>query len=182
LVGGAVTASCRTDYATTGTRAITASYLGDANFLASDAPVQTVSIRSAPALGTIYSTMQWTFFYTPTYTSVITLRVEGAPIGATVVLTCTGKGCPLHKRTTAVTKPKCKPRAGHPCPSISSKTVPLASAFGKHHLPVGARITVEIIRPRYIGKYYDFTVRSGHGPRIDIDCLAPGGTRPGIGC
>jgi hypothetical protein len=111
--------------------------------------------------------MQWTFYFTPSYTTVVALQVQDAPAGAKVVVACTGKGCPFVKRTTAVATPK---------------TVDLQPEFGQHHLHVGSRITVEVVRPGWIGKYYSFTVRSRRGPSIDIDCLAPGGARPGIGC
>jgi hypothetical protein len=52
----------------------------------------------------------------------------------------------------------------------------------KHRLYVGTQITVQVIRPRWIGKYYTFTMRAAQGPRIQIACLAPGATRPGVGC
>jgi hypothetical protein len=43
-------------------------------------------------------------------------------------------------------------------------------------------VTVQILRPGWIGKYYLFTMRAGRGPKIKISCLAPGRTAPGRGC
>jgi hypothetical protein len=47
---------------------------------------------------------------------------------------------------------------------------------------VGAQIVITITRPQWIGKYYQFKVRRSHSPAIHIDCLAPGGSKPGVGC
>ena len=46
----------------------------------------------------------------------------------------------------------------------------------------GTQITIEIRRPRFVGKYYSFTVRSRKAPRVQIACLAVNGTRPNVGC
>ena len=54
--------------------------------------------------------------------------------------------------------------------------------FGNHRLQVGAKVTIEITQPSWIGKYYTFTVRARKGPSISIGCIAPGKTRLGIGC
>ena len=43
-------------------------------------------------------------------------------------------------------------------------------------------VEVTFTRSHWIGKDYRFTIRAGHGPRIAINCLAPGGTKPGVGC
>jgi Bacterial Ig-like domain (group 3) len=164
---GATTATCSVSYKTTGQHVITASYAGDANFGASTA--QPVSLGAAPIriLGTIISTMQWTFHYTPKYTTVLALVVNGAPVGATVLVQCHGGGCPFAKHANAVTK---------------HKPVNLMLSFRRKRLRAGTQITVELSRPHWIGKDYRFTMRARHAPRIQIDCLAPAGSRPGVGC
>jgi hypothetical protein len=60
--------------------------------------------------------------------------------------------------------------------------VTLASLFRGRYLAVGARITVSIVRPGWVGKTFLFTVRSGRAPTFAITCLAPGSSRPGRGC
>jgi hypothetical protein len=58
----------------------------------------------------------------------------------------------------------------------------ITPGFTRRRLRVGTRITVDIVRPNWVGKYYRFTVRSRRAPRIQISCLAPGGSIPGQGC
>jgi hypothetical protein len=178
LVNGGAT--CTITYNTQGTHSITARYGGDANFKGSTSPAQPVRVVPVPVqvIGTITSTMQWTFLYTPAYTKVLALVVNGAPGGATVFVTCQGRGCPYAKRATRVV-------GGSPCgrrTCLTAGRIDLTRGFQKHRLRLGAKITVRIIRPGWIGKYFTFTVRPRRGPRIKIACLAPGGTRPTVGC
>lgn len=52
--------------------------------------------------GTMLSlvTMQWTFHYTPAYTRVLSLAVNGVPTGARVLIACHGRGCPFTTHLT----------------------------------------------------------------------------------
>jgi len=180
MTGGA--ASCTVSYQAAGSHSISAQYSGDANFEASSASAQAVKAVPAPrrVLGIITSSMQWNFAYSPTYTRVLTLVVNGVKPGATVVVTCQGKGCPYAKRSTVAAKTVlCGPK-GKRCPTHG--TVRLAASFKHRLLAVGTKINVKIVRSGWIGKYYLFTVRARRGPQVQIACLAPGGTRPGVGC
>jgi hypothetical protein len=180
LKGGA---TCTATYKARGTHSITARYRGDDNFTGSTSPAQPVSVVPVPVqvLGTITSTMQWTFLYTPAYTKVLALVVNGASTGATVLVKCHGLGCPYAKHATPVT-------SASPCRRTGRRTclprgrIDLTVGFQRHRLRVGAKITVMITRPGWIGRYYMFAVRARRGPRIKISCLAPGGTRPVVGC
>ena len=162
------TATCTVTYRATGSNPITAVYEGDGNFLASR-PSRSRSVQVV-ARGTITSTMQWTFAFSPSYTKVLALSVSSAPAGATVVVKCRGTGCPFSKQSTPVTK------------QTSSASIGLGSPFHGRRLAVGTSINVDVLRPGYIGKYYLFTMRARKGPNIDISCLAPGHTVPGQGC
>jgi len=164
---GATTATCTISYKTTGKHVITAAYGGDANFSASTATPVNLGAIPIRILGTITSTMQWTFHYTPSYTNVLALVLESPPIGATVLLECHGRGCPFAKRARAVTK---------------HEPINLMHSFNKQRLRAGTQIIVELTRPGWIGQDYLFTTRARRGPRIQVACLAPGGTRPGAGC
>jgi hypothetical protein len=176
-------ATCTVTYQALGRHSITARYGGDANFGGSTSPAQTVTVVRVPVqvLGTITSTMQWTFQYAPAYTKVLALVVNGASAGATVLVKCHGRGCPYANHATAVTR-------ASPCGGSSKRKclprgrIDLTAGFRRHRLSVGATITVMITRPGWIGKYYIFAVRARRGPRVQISCLAPGGTRPGVGC
>lgn len=181
LIGGGAT--CTVTYKSAGTHSVTARYGGDANFMSSGSSARAVKAVRAPvhALGTITSTIQWTFYYTPSYTKVLALVVNGASPGATVVVNCHGRGCPFVTRDKAVTKTRpCGPKGKRRCPTHGR--VDLTSALQNHRLLVGARINIDVVRPGWIGKYYMFTVRSGRGPRVHVSCLAPSSTRPGVGC
>lgn len=176
-------ATCTVTYKSPGRHSITASYGGDSNFLASASPAQPVSVVSAPVKiqGVIHATLQWSFAFGPTYTRVLYLIVNGASPGGTVLVNCHGRGCPFAKRAIPVTKTRrCGPKGRHTC--LTHGRVDLTPALRNHRLRVGTRINVQIVRRGWVGKYYMFTVRSRQGPGIQINCLAPGGTRPGVGC
>ena len=165
-------ATCTLTYKALGTHTITARYLGDSNFTGSTSPAQPINVVAGPAhlLGYVSSTMQWIFTYTATYTQVLALVVNGTSAGASVVVRCHGGGCPFAKHTIAVPK------------RLAHGSINLASPFQQHPLQVAARITVVISRPDWISKYYAFTIRARQGPSIQISCLAPGRTQPGVGC
>ncbi len=174
-------ATCTVSYKAVGTHRITARYSGDTNFTGSTSAAQTVRVTPSPALGTVTSPMQWTFYYTPTYTKVLALTVNGASTSATVVAQCRGGGCPYRKRTTIVAKlARCPKTGNHKC--ATTKNVSLAAPYKNRHLRVGTQIAVEISRPNWIAKYYTFTIRARRGPRVQISCMAPGQTRAGVGC
>jgi hypothetical protein len=170
LSGGA--ASCTVSYAAAGTHQIIARYSGDANFSGSSSPGDQVSAVTVPkaVLGTITATMQWAFFFTPKYTLVRNLVVNGVPPGARVVVRCQGQGCPFARHAATLIKGKrCGRKARRAC--VTPGTLNLTTSFTRHHLAVGARITVSIIRPNWVGKSYRFTVRPRRGPRVQIGTL-----------
>jgi hypothetical protein len=177
ILGGA---TCTVTYRSPGEHTITAGYSGDSNFTGSASAPGPVTVVRTPAevLGSITATMQWTFRYTRRYTTVNALVVNGA-LNANVVVQCQGPVCPFTKHTSLVTR-HCGLKATRTC--LTPGTVDLTPQFRMGRLGVGTNITVMIVRPRWVGKYYSFTIRAGHGPRIRLSCLAPGGTRPGVGC
>jgi len=93
---------------------------------------------------------------------------------------CHGRGCPFARRVALITSRWRRGKRARIC--FTGASFVITPGFGSRHLRVGARITVEIIRPRWVGKYYSFTARSRRAPRIQISCLAPGGDLPGQGC
>jgi Bacterial Ig-like domain (group 3)/Invasin, domain 3 len=176
-------ATCSIAYGMTGTHSISARYMGDGNFNGSTSSPRTVSIvaPSARARGMITSTMQWTFYYTPAYTKVLALVVNGVPTGATVRVGCQGGGCPFARHVATATNTNgCRAAGNHACGRHG--TIDLTAAFWKRLLRVGTRISVHITRHGWTGKSYTFAMRARRGPLIRIACLAPGGTRPGLGC
>ncbi len=188
LMDGAAT--CAVKYGSAGAHAITARYLGDGNFAASSSPTELVQAITTPAGGAgsaegmpnaITSTMQWTFHYARSYTMVRALVVNGASLGATVLVDCHGRGCPFARRAIDVADSKdCSIKMRRMCSAHG--TVLITPGLENRHLGVGARITVAIMKPSWIGKYYGFTVEAGRGPRVQIACLAPGASRPSGDC
>jgi Bacterial Ig-like domain (group 3) len=181
--GSLAYATCTASSSVSGTHGITAVYNGDQNFLASDAAAQQFSILGPQILGTMASTMQWSFFYAPKYSRVLDLRVSSAPVGATIHVGCQGGGCPFRDQATKIVRHTgCRSRSGHRCSTVSAGIVQLAPAFGKRHLHVGAQVSIAIVQPRWVGKYYRFTFRARRGPSVQVSCLAPGAIRPGKSC
>ena len=175
-------ATCSVTYDTPGNHNITAQYAGDANFRGSSAPAHAMTVVKPPpqTLGLISSTMQWSFYFTSAYTKVLTLVVNGAS-GATVTTSCHAGGCPFARRASLVTRTtRCGSHTARRC--ATQGRLDLAPGFRDRRLAVGAQITVAVTRPGWIGKYYRFTIRAHRPPRIQIACLAPGSTRPGVGC
>ncbi len=176
-------ATCTVTYTASGQHQVTARYAGDANFTGSSSPTEPLSAVPVPVgvAGTITSTMQWAFYYTPSYTRVRNLVVNGVFTGSTVLVKCHGLGCPfLHHATVLTKRARCGKKTQGMCLTYGSFVI--TPGFARQRLGLGSRVTVEIIRQNWVGKYYSFTVRARRGPRIQIGCLAPGGSVPGQGC
>ena len=140
----------------------------------------TLTEVTAPSLLGVV-TMQWTFFYTRGYTVARSLMLAGAPPSASVVLDCAGHGCPFsHTSLKVGMQPRCGARPQQVCRRAS--VLVLTPEVGNHRLRPGARLTVRILRTGWIGKFYGFHVLSATAPAVSINCLAPGGTQPGVGC
>jgi hypothetical protein len=179
VAGGGAT--CTLTYHNPGTHSIRARFGGDSSFRSSSSAIKRVKVRAIPVKGSITATMQWTFRYTPRYTDVIAMVVNGVPRGGTVHVRCSGKGCPFATHQTKVGKRKpCTKKDKSDCPARGR--VGLTGLFKHHHLRVGAQITIVILKRQYIGKYYNFLVRARRQPRVRIDCLAVDATKPGVGC
>jgi hypothetical protein len=141
---------------------VTVADIGGASASGADA------IAVAPAVrGAVAATLEWSFAFTTKFTRITSLAVNGAPAGGKVILQCSGRGCPYRMRTVQVNH---------------RRMVNLAGPFRKHRLKPRTRLTVEIMQSGLIGKYFRFTIRSGRVPAIVTSCLAPGGSKPGVGC
>ncbi len=97
---------------------------------------------------------------------------------------CHGRGCPFAKRSKTIGKPEpCAGKAKRTHSCLVHGRITLTGTFRQRNLRPGTQITIEIRRPRFVGKYYSFTVRSRKQPRVQIACLAAAnGTRPNVGC
>jgi hypothetical protein len=92
-----------------------------------------------------------------------------APNGASVLVTCRGRGCPYRRsRHTVVISGR------HPKPA---KTVRFTK-LRRHVLRGGTVLKVMVSRSHEIGKYTRFLVRKGRPPLRKDLCLPPGTTKP----
>jgi hypothetical protein len=139
-----------------------------------------VQLRPIRIGGAISSKTYWTDFFTPTYTRFLAMVVHKLALGTTIVLICRGQGCPFARQSLLVTNKPCGPKAG--CVTEKAQVVDLFPRLRGHKLRVGTVLTVELTRPDWIGKAYVISIRSGRRPGDRIQCLAPGSTRPGVGC
>ncbi len=166
-----LTATCTVKYRSPGGHSISASYAGDANFAPSGSSTSSVRIVKASAarivLGFVASTLQWTFGYHRTYTQVIFLEAFGIANGTRVTAACEGTGCPFRKLRSATS---------------TGGTLDLLPLFRHRRLRAGARITVRLTHPHWVGKFYSFTMRGSRPPVVVLSCLAVDRTIPGVGC
>ena len=172
--------TCTVTYKAVGSHSITARYGGDANFTGSMSLARVVNMSSPPVLGIISATMQWTFRFTPKYTTILQFGISGAA-NTSITAACRGSGCPFAKRTITVGRTKrCGRGLRRTC--LTRGKLDLVHYFLHHRLRAGTTITVLISRKSWVGKHYAFTMRARRGPAIAISCMAPGETRVGVGC
>jgi hypothetical protein len=177
-IGAGSIARCRLTYRGIARHAITAAYGGDASFNGSGSAILTLAVR---ADGALTSTMQWAFLFAPGSTRVLRLTVYGVGRGSRVIAHCRGHGCPFTRRAVAGPPRRGCGATGHHRCAIHS-TIDLTRLFGGRGLAAGARLTVAIVRPGWIGKAYTFSMRSGRSPRVRIACTVPGSAVPGGSC
>ncbi len=102
---------------------------------------------------------------TGTSTKFSRLQVKGVPSGATLTVTCTGKGCPKGLTGKGFTKKN------------AHGTVSLA-AFIKKAIPKTAVITVTVSKPGSISAVKILKLRKAKSPQVTTRCLAPGAKKP----
>jgi hypothetical protein len=176
-----LTATCDVTFWVTGRHPISAQYGGDVTYAAATSSSSSLSVTAIPVKGDITARTSWTFRFTPTYTSILSLTVGGLYEGSDVVVACQGKGCPFRSENFPVLRPKiCSPRV--PPLSCPPNNFFLTKYFAGRRLAVGAQLTILISHPGYIGKYYSFAVQARKSPAVKIACLAPGSNLPGVGC
>jgi hypothetical protein len=100
-----------------------------------------------------------------TTTKFTTLQIKNVPFGATVKVTCSGRGCPSGLKGKGFTK------------ANAFGTVTLAK-FIKKPLRAGVRITVAVSKPNAIAAVKVLTVRASKKPLIATKCQPPGATKP----
>jgi hypothetical protein len=88
------------------------------------------------------------------------LTVE-APAGATVTVSCSGKGCPVRSLSRVVTRPKGKSSG---VPSVTFPRLERA-------LPAGIALEIRVTQPGKTGKFTRFAIRKGKLPLRSDACV-----------
>jgi len=176
LSQGLLTAQCRVQYAKHGPHTITARYGGDGGFAASLSSRHPIDVQPIRPVGRIIARTYWRFVFALHSTRITMMRVLRARAGTTVLILCRGGGCssPLRAIQVHVLRVCHHGR----CRTQTTRPLDLVPTLRTYRLRPRTVLTIELVRRYWTGKAYVFTIRSGHGPRDRIRCLAPGSTRP----
>ena len=137
----------------------------DENCDGADAAAAGGVVQSARAPEQILVTMAFFASAKKKSTKFTTLQVKNVPLGATVAVTCKGKGCPSGLKGKGFTKRN------------AFGTVTLAK-FIKKPLKIGAVVTVVVSKPDAISAVKVLTVRASKKPLIQTKCVPPGAKSP----
>jgi FG-GAP repeat protein len=147
----------------------------------------TVRCRYTVVASRIPTFFIYTFSAGSKFTIFDSLVAKKVPKGATLKVTCTGRGCPFKRRVihTPTTRLVCKAHHKH-CkkkPAPRFKDINLKPLVREHHFAVKAKLTLTVTKPNTIGVTQTFTIRSSARPAVrGPNCLAPGSSKPGKGC
>jgi hypothetical protein len=139
---------------------------------------------SYKVLGHMNNLMNWGFVPGPKFATVADLVALDVPIGSRIKVVCShALGCPFKSKSKTVSLgAKCKGKHCSHHPRPHTVNVDLTGMFGKHHVPVGSRLLIEISKQFEIGKVFILTIRPDQQPSSTVTCAAPGSTKPGVGC
>ena len=123
----------------------------------------------------VQSKLIWNFTFFSRYTQVDSLVVQDPPVGGRVQIGCHGRGCRIARLTIATTAAKQGRCKGKHCSNgRAGKNLDLSSVFRGWRLSPGALITVKVLKPGWVGRYYVFKVRGGSAPSVVVAWLLGG--------
>jgi len=118
----------------------------------------------------VEATIRFAFRFTRASTQVTTLNLAKVTRGASLRVTCRGKGCPFKSKRVKLRKGKAK----------------LSRIFKKRgkraKLRRRARIRISLTKPGLISKVYNFKIRRGALPSFATRCQLPGSKRLRSSC
>jgi streptogramin lyase len=122
---------------------------------------------------TLATTGSWRFRRQHHRTAIKLLSLSHLPSGGSVQITCVGATCPFHRHVWKTgDKTPCK---GHKC--RQSGTIyygqDMSNLFRGHALAPGARITITVTKPGWIGKTFQLKTLPRSEPQITITCTDP---------
>ena len=123
----------------------------------------------------IQSKLIWNFTIFSGYTRVDSLVVQDPPVGGRIQIRCHGRGCRIAGLTIPTAGPKQGRCKGKHCSNRrAGKNLDLTSVFRGWQLSPGALITVTVLKPGWVGRYYAFKIRGGSAPSVVVAWLLRG--------
>jgi hypothetical protein len=117
-----------------------------------------------PVHATMTSMVSARFVPLSSDTGITEFKVVNVPVGATLLMTCSGERCPFARRILT-----------HRGPSSS---VDLARDLDRRALKPGTVLELRISKPGWTGRLFRWQMQSGKRPSSTVLCLPPGGTKP----
>jgi hypothetical protein len=114
--------------------------------------------------GRVESTVSTMFGRDGENVGIALMDIRNVPAGATIVLTCTGRGCPFESKTIESER--------------ALAALQLGKYFGETKLKPGTVIEIRISRASSIGKVFRYQTQATGNPRITTKCLPPGAKTP----
>jgi hypothetical protein len=115
-----------------------------------------------PPLQTLNSTLGVRWAHPGSTTRFTRLVVLDVPAGATIVMRCTGRGCPQQPYRTTV--------------AAAKASVSVLGPLARRSLRPGAAVEVRVTRADLVGRLVRYTVRRGRGPRVARSVIGTGYT------
>lgn len=96
-------------------------------------------------------------------TQLIGLAVGDIPEGAKVILSCSGTSCPFAEKEFNLTS--------------SVKTLALTDMFIDPNFKGGTRLEIRVTKPGWVGKSFQYEIRSSGEPKSSTQCLSADGAK-----
>ena len=96
-------------------------------------------------------------------TQLIGLAVGDIPEGAKVILKCSGTSCPFAEKEFNLTS--------------SVKTLALTDMFIDPNFKAGTTLEIRVTKPGWVGKAFQYDIRSSGEPRSSTQCLSADGAK-----
>jgi hypothetical protein len=104
-----------------------------------------------------------TFERSGSATQLIGLALGNVPAGAKVTLNCSGNGCPFNNHTFNI--------------KDDVNTLALTDMFNDPNLQPGMLLELRVTKPGWIGKVFQYEIRSVGDPKVTTQCVSEDGSK-----
>lgn len=104
-----------------------------------------------------------TFERSGSITQLIGLAVGDVPAGSKVTMNCSGNGCPFSTKSFNMTN--------------DVKTLALTDMFTDPNLKPGMVLELRVTKPGWIGKVFQYEIRSSEDPKTTTQCVSEDGSK-----